>query len=299
MSRSNRDDFAEAFRLAIYLLTAVGFLVVVWQISGTYAERRQNAEHRAHQYADTTDRRIANACATVERSAVLECVTKQVESAREDERTEYDLQAQQDSANAAFWMAWISFATLTATLVALWFVKGTLDATREAVKDTSEATDAMRKANELAEDTARRQLRAYVGIESISVFDVTMGMKPTAHIVVRNFGQTPVDKFDVISYMAFGPVGMEVELTVDENPRLEYSTLPPNVARKGYPKLAAVITPDIFALFDSGAARIYVFGEARYEDAFGIPRTTYFRAYYDRSCLPGATHNCASGNHAT
>lgn len=299
MSRSNRDDIAEAFRLAIYLMIAVGFLVVVWQISGTYAERRQNAEHRARQYADTTDRRIANACATVERPAVLECITKQVGTAREDERTEYDLQAQQDSADAAFWMAWISFATLTATLVALWFVKGTLDATREAVKDTSEATDAMRKANELAEDTAKRQLRAYVGVQSITIENVVMGLKPSAHIIAKNFGQTPADKFDLISYLALWPPDSENFLVVPSDAEHSYSTLAPGTVSNAYPKLAEVMTPELLTLYGSGAVRIFAFGEIRYEDAFGDPRVTHFRCYMDKDCKPNVTHNCLSGNHAT
>lgn len=298
MSRSNRHNIAAAFRLGVYIVIAFAVLVVIWQISGHYAQRRWNAEHRASQYSESANRRVVSACSGVNGPALIKCVTEEIAASREDERTEYDLKAQQDSASAAFWMAIISFLTLGTTIVALWFVKGTLEATRQAVRDTGEATEAMREANEIASETAKRQLRAYVGIESISIVDIAMGLKPTAHVVAKNFGQTPADKFDLITYLAMGLHAMENDLLVEDDPGLEHSTLPPGVARRGYPKLDAVVTPEILQALEAGA-RIYVFGEARYEDVFGEPRVTYFRVYYDKDCKPGFTHNCASGNHAT
>lgn len=148
------------------------WLWMVWSISAQYTARSVGTEYRASEYAKTTDERISRTCAALVGPAFTECVTEQVKASREDQRTEYDLQAQQDSAEAAFWMAIIGTATLLATLIALWFVKGTLEATRKAVEETGEATAAMKEANRIASTMTAAELRPYVFIERIELTNI-------------------------------------------------------------------------------------------------------------------------------
>jgi hypothetical protein len=142
---------------------------MIWQISADYTARSIGAAYRAGEYAKTTDERIARTCGGVERAALTKCVAEQVKASREDQRTEYDLQAQQDSAEAAFWMMIVGAATLLSTLAALWFVKRTLDATWKAVEEASEGTKAAviaaetgREANEIAR-AGNRPIMVFTG----------------------------------------------------------------------------------------------------------------------------------------
>lgn len=176
MDLKNSADRAVALRLVVYALIIVGALAQIWQISGIYAERRENAKHRANLYAQSANSRIAQACTGISGPTLAECVLNQVEASREDERAEYELKAQQDSADAAFWMVVLSFAALVATLVALWFVKGTLDATRETVKETQRIGEA--------------QVRAYLSIKTLG-----SGLHEDGRVWIKfscnNSGQSP------------------------------------------------------------------------------------------------------------
>ena len=109
---------------------------------------------------------------------------------REYQRAEADLQAQQDMAFYALLMFAASLATVLITALGVWFVKRTLDATLQAVKDTGRATLAVEKANELAERNARVQLQAYVSITNPSI-EFPCGSSIAFKVEVANSGQSP------------------------------------------------------------------------------------------------------------
>ena len=110
-----------------FALLAIGF---VWTISAEHSAQRVHASEHAHQYASGTPDRVKRACDGVEAAAVLECVTKEVAASHEDQRSEYDLSAQNQMADWAFWMMAVSAVTMALTAWALWYVNGTLDETR-------------------------------------------------------------------------------------------------------------------------------------------------------------------------
>lgn len=98
-----------------------------------------------------------------------------------------DLCAQWKAADAASWAAtWAMIGTLVAALGTAglyWQIK----LTREAVRDTGEATDAMRKANEIAELTQRVQFRPYVAVTEIS-HSINSNSRGSIRVTVKNFG---------------------------------------------------------------------------------------------------------------
>jgi len=182
MPESERSEIAAAIRLAILAGGAAFWLWMTWQISASYAERRVNAADRARQYAETTDSRVRHACASAGSTAVLmECVTKEIGASREDQHAEHDLQAQQDSAEAAFWMMLIGAITLSATLAALWFLKGTLDAAQATVHETRRIGEA--------------QVRAYLAVSSLWI--KRSGEWLWFVPMFKNYGQSPARKLRV------------------------------------------------------------------------------------------------------
>lgn len=94
-----------------------------------------------------------------------------------------DLKAQQSMAKSAnnllapsWWQVWVGLGGLIGLFASLGLNIKSVWATQSALRDQRE--------------TSRHQLRAYVGIEKISV-DAVAGKKAVANLVAKNFGQTP------------------------------------------------------------------------------------------------------------
>lgn len=140
--------------LALAVGVALVLAILIWQVSAHHTRSTEEARHRAQDHANGTERRIERACGGTEPAAMMECVAEQVAASREDQRAEYDLSAQQRMADWALLSMIAAVFTTALTAVALWFVKGTLEATQKAVEDTSTATDAMLAANVIAKRAA-------------------------------------------------------------------------------------------------------------------------------------------------
>lgn len=113
---------------------------------GASATRYRVEQEQASQaYTENATKEVRSECAS--RSDRATCEREIEEASREGQRNQKDLEAQRGMSDWAFWLLVISAFQFPATLAALVFVKRTLDATWEAVKDTGEATEAMRKSN--------------------------------------------------------------------------------------------------------------------------------------------------------
>lgn len=187
MSDSNRGGVDKA--LIGSIVAAIAVICLYWAMfydagyqSGRHQERAQI--ERKHYAADTGER-VERECAGRATKALRECVTEIVASERENKRNESDLAAQWQAADWVLWAAIIAGAQLVATVIGLYFIKGTLDATLKAVEDTGKATLAMEKQIEIAE----RGQRAWIAIEAITVDDGQI------NVTVRNFGHSPAKNF--------------------------------------------------------------------------------------------------------
>lgn len=127
-------------------------LYTLGTLNGRESERR---EQTPASYSQSAKADAERACVGLDRVALFECVYERVEASQEQARGEQDLSAQQRAATSALASTVIAFLTLVITAVGVWFVKGTLEATLEAVKDTSEATEAMRVANRISSNSQR------------------------------------------------------------------------------------------------------------------------------------------------
>jgi hypothetical protein len=153
-----------------------------------------------------------------------------------------------------------------------------------------------------AEKTAERQLRAYVFATAARVRHFAINEPVEIEVLIRNTGQTPA--YGVYHCMSIAM----------SNPPLRLDELDFSDAPKGAMGPAEVSSsfahfgPDYklpegsFRAVRSEKAALWVYGEIRYEDAFGKPRWTKFRFIYTGNTVtdpPGGMALDAEGNEAT
>lgn len=163
----------------------------------------------------------------------------------------------------------------------------------------------------LSRDTARRQLRAYVGFESGKIWiGAKWGPSPVAHIQLKNFGLTPAT--DVIHRAAMvvtNPAEPSLNPLVARPTEGVMVVSPAQPVYKRVQLLDAAekvraMTEDERTSLNRGK-HILVYGLVTYRDAFGKRRTTRYRLLHS-SFIPFTDTTdegvdlayCADGNDA-
>ncbi|MEZ5695388.1 MAG: hypothetical protein R3E18_02835 [Sphingomonadaceae bacterium] len=163
MSDSNRGERNQALGSGLAVLAAIALVSVIVGVlaysQGIESERRNEYPPA---YAETAKADALRSCAGGEVSAVFECVYEKVEASQSQARAEQDLDAQQGMKFWAAIMAILTLGTMILTGIALWFIKGTLEATvimagetQELTAETVKATKAMIRQNEITEAAQR------------------------------------------------------------------------------------------------------------------------------------------------
>jgi hypothetical protein len=146
--------------------------------------------------------------------------------------------------------------------------------TAQAAKDSADAT---KKAVELSDKTAERQLRAYVGVFSSAVEEQTSSegkLAIAARVEIRNAGQTPA--YNLRSWIA-------IEAT--EPPTIPFH-FPPNLEERPTGMLppgtntnldiSFATTAEVIQSLHDNRRSLYVWGRVEYRDAFGHDRYLVF-----------------------
>lgn len=220
---SKRPETIAAAKFCILAAFGAFFLLyILGVLNGREAERRDQTPANYSQSAKADAQR---ACVGMEARAAFECVYEKVEASQEQASTEQDLSAQQRAATSALASAVVAALTLVISIVGVWYVKRTLDATLEAVQDTGKATIAMNDANEIANKAISLQRqntivdqRPWLSVEVNKIYDIffdnDVGSLRLAYIlIVKNSGKTPA--LFTTSYVMF--------TDKDENGKLNFS----------------------------------------------------------------------------
>lgn len=172
-----------------------------------------------------------------------------------------DLKAQQSMASSAWLMVklaglqlFVAVAGAVGLAVTLIYTHRSLQATREALTSQQE--------------TARRQLRAYVGVTGAHVSK--FGPVIQAKVTTTNRGQTPA--FDVrISLETIYQLAADVPSLPELPAHYPSLTLNPTEKLHSTRNLARALTPEELALLQQTdcAALIVIFGKVTYRDIFG------------------------------
>lgn len=215
------------------------------------------------------------------------------------------------------WTAVLAVTTVFLALIALgqflmFFFQ--LRLMKSGAKDTSElarsasinaaaaklSADASQRIVEIMKDTAEKQLRAYVSVDTTKVTDAQGNEVQQIGLSVRNGGLTPAYKLQ--AWMTVAVRANEPTFPFEE---------PMQLADKGWTLLDAKeaklmkldypqFSPEELAAVRANVRALYLWGEITYNDIFGVQRRTSFSYLRDSANLPvGHWLHCAHGNEAT
>jgi hypothetical protein len=198
---------------ALFVLLAAPF--IGWGLSKS-AEYQREADYHAAEYARDTYEKVGKSCLRLAPVDKAQCIAEAYHERRANERDEQDLVAQRQSALWAYvmgaaavigmWLSaigvllvWTTFrATKEANAIAL---ADSARAERQASESASETAkalvhaqrnaDAAAKQAEIAERTAKHQLRAYLRVEMHGSGRVVANQTVKYSVKVTNVGLTP------------------------------------------------------------------------------------------------------------
>lgn len=279
MSRSNRSDnvvLALSAASALVFMVTIAFVVVSEQyakIHQVYSGYQKSADEDRGKAAEKAGR----ACIGVAPAILTHCIANEINAYDKQQATNKDLQAQQDMALWAFFAALAAFATVGVTGVGVWYVRHTLDATRAAVVEAAKASDAATKAVEITRDTAERQLRAYVGVDSAIKVANREGPGFAVNVIIKNNGQTPAYDFTQWANVALEPMPLPKPFSIYCRERGSVGILQPQGQTLATPIFTREMLPLEEQSIRNNAKAIYVYGEIDYRDAFGAQHHVTFR----------------------
>lgn len=168
-----------------------GTLAYTFQLGDISGRQEAEAYGYATEYPESTAKSIDICFQKRELTNPQECVEQAIASSRESQRGEYDLNAQRNMAEWAFWLLVITSFGLVITIIATIGLYKQINLTREAVEDTGHATEAMLDSNKIARETGRKQVRAYLGVKSVTLDDGEDLNKPRFTVEIENKGVSP------------------------------------------------------------------------------------------------------------
>ncbi|WP_172592463.1 hypothetical protein, partial [Nitrosomonas supralitoralis] len=131
-----------------------------------------------------------------------------------------------------------------------------------------------------AEDTAQRQLRAYVSINlDEKMFFDSDGLL-NAPFITKNNGVTPANFMLCSLHIGLFRFPLDTELDPPNySPTSSNSSLFPGEQVRQYATLPRELNQTETQVIENGEGAIYVWGEVRYKDVFNKQRSTQFRMY--------------------
>lgn len=168
----------------------------------------------------TTPENVAPA-SSIPRSLVAREIKAAVERERQS-REAQDLVAQQQMAVWARAMFWATAAQALFSLLGLIGLGFTVLFAYRTARDGRIASTAAVRAVTTAEDTAKRQLRAYVGVRKATAKFEPNARRVSVEVIIKNAGQTPAQKLVWATRIGVFPLG-KPKLAPFPDP----STLPP------------------------------------------------------------------------
>ena len=143
---------------------------------------------------------------------------------------------------------------------------------------TFRATHAAIEANKIARETAKRQLRAYLGVANGTIRRTDLGEGPVVILAIKNFGQTPARDVQHVMYCGSCPVGNEEKFFtlpfLEHTPEIDLGAGQALFPRYFVGSLEWSMLRDKVT---SKTATFYVWGEILYRDVFGDSHRTQYR----------------------
>ena len=163
-------------------LAIIAVCILIFAL-GSLRGEQQNRADTAYRYQNSAKESAQRACVGTDPSRVFECVAEKVETAQAAAQSEQDLAAQQQAAWAGMLSSVWSLGALAATILGLYWIKGTLEASRASVSETRRIGEAQTRAY-------LSVVRADFAFNSVDVRDMNRPLFETK-LHLSNSGQTP------------------------------------------------------------------------------------------------------------
>jgi hypothetical protein len=147
--------------------------------------------------------------------------------------------------------------------------------TRQTIEQGQQANATAFKSLELSQDTTKRQLRAYIALES-AAFESSPLIRPSNLLVsFKNYGATPAYSVKFAGCV-HTITQQELELlSIEEESFESKGTLPPN--ESGVNAEYINFPDEVRQNLRDNNLKLFVYGEVRYIDIFGEPHKTKYR----------------------
>jgi hypothetical protein len=177
------------------------------------------------------------------------------------------------------WTRVATFGAIAYTLI----TAGILVLTIRSVQEAGRAADAASRQANISSDTAKKQLRAYVFVDSIGIREISNPAGPETWVNIKNSGLTPAyglfhDNWYIIGeYPLKHPLPVITPLRVSASSNYSFSELGPGVTHYKI-RRHAFVTPLEIARLSAGASVIYFYGLVTFTDAFGCHRWMRYKS---------------------
>lgn len=210
----------------------------------------------------------------------VEAQNRPSDSSTKEQREQDDLKAQQEMALWAFWMFVCSVVGAIATAIGIIFVWRTLRATWATLAQAQRAAVAAELTLGSMEDTARKQLRAYITSSNgaAGANPEASGIRYEFEVVFKNSGVTPAQNYRNI--MRVTPCGTNVpngfNFELPYPPTHSISTVGPGLDERL--RASTLVIGESLQDFQNGSARLHVYATANYDDIYGTPHISRYSA---------------------
>jgi len=149
--------------------------------------------------------------------------------------------------------------------------------------EASRGVDAATRAADIAADTEKRSLRAYMVLDQSNIIRFEPGQTIVFHGVIKNTRLTPAYDIDAYTAIMFDKYPLPhdfpdvPEIITDSSSVIGHD----GVIHLRVPTKPLASQPIIDAI-NAGTMAVYVWGRATYRDAFGVHRCTNFRLFYTK-----------------
>ncbi|MER9890035.1 hypothetical protein NKJ48_31115 [Mesorhizobium sp. M0114] len=169
--------------------------------------------------------------------------------------------------------------------------------------DMQASTKAAQDAVRVMQKSAEQQLRAYV-LAAESGIEFPFDNDPVAHVVIKNFGQTPA--YDVRSWIHIWVEEFPLPAALPGPPPDDFpmsqTVCGPGFHTEFVHKRENPLNPISIKMINDETAAIYVYGAIKYRDCFGVERGTSYLRFFRGKFVAGDTKQMSSypdGNEAT
>jgi hypothetical protein len=219
---------------------------MIWGISSQKAYQSNYSDYAAGQSAQDARQEIEAVCTReLTPGGYIECAERVLGTERDNRRSDYDLQAQQNMAQWAAIMAAIGGVQAVIGAVGLYLIVGTFRQTAAQAHAAQRGVASNTRANIIARDAAteatriaNESRRAWVGFESVTISPEARVDANQVHVNVtvalKNYGHTPAHS--VWFHTAIYADGQAIQAYREETdpiaPRFIGSTIFPGTTRK-------------------------------------------------------------------